>query len=127
MAASAGPEVRGTKITPMNGLIFNYRGGDFNGLKAEDLGEPSISYKEFMDKLKDGQVAYVEFIAPDGDAAYATLKGSGGDSKPIRIGEGFPIEQHDGYSSPTFAVRAVKNAGVPYKFVVPALRTYNAS
>ena len=39
----------------------------------------------------------------------------------IRIGEGYPIEQHDGYSSPAFAIRTVKNANVPYKFVVPAL------
>jgi hypothetical protein len=34
---------------------------------------------------------------------------------------GYPIEQHDGYSSPLFCVRAVKNANVPYTFVVPAL------
>jgi hypothetical protein len=34
------------------------------------------------------------------------------------------VEQHDGWSSPAFAVRAVKNAGVSYKFTVPALQAY---
>jgi hypothetical protein len=53
-------------------------------------------------------------MAPDGDAAYATFKE--GNGKPIRIGEGYPIEQHDGWSSPAFAVRIVKDANVPYKF-----------
>ena len=95
------------------------------------MNEPSITYADFNDKLKSGQIAFVEFLAPDGDVAYATIKTqSGGDSatssstssgNKVRIGEGYPIEQHDGYSSPMFCVRAVKNAGVPYKFVVPAL------
>jgi len=62
--------------------------------------------------------------APDGDVAYATLKGKEG--TPIRIGAGYPIEQHDGWSSPAFAVRTVKNAGVPYKFTVPGLEKYKS-
>ena len=89
------------------------------------MNEPSITYADFNEKLKSGQVAFVEFLAPDGDVAYATIKtqgeGGGSGSSKLRIGEGYPIEQHDGYSSPMFCVRAVKNAGVPYKFVVPAL------
>ena len=93
------------------------------------MNEPSITYADFNEKLKSGQVTFVEFLAPDGDVAYATIKtqgdgggsGSGNSSTKLRIGEGYPIEQHDGYSSPMFCVRAVKNAGVPYKFVVPAL------
>ncbi len=66
-------------------------------------------------------------MAPDGDAAYVTFKAKEGGAKasPIRIGEGYPVEQHDGYSSPMFCVRAVKNAGVPYKFTVPALAKIN--
>jgi len=122
--ADSGAEVRGIELTPFNGLIFQYRGGEFGGLKASDIDEPSMSYADFVAKLKGGEVDFVEFLAPDGDAAYATIKG---DSKPIRIGEGYPIEQHDGYSSPAFAVRAVKNAGVPYKFTVPALRTMSVA
>lgn len=117
--ASTGVEVRGTSINAFNGLIFNYRGNDFNGLDAKDIDEPSISYSEFVVKLKDGGVSFVEFYAPDGDVAYATLKEDG---RVIRIGEGYPIEQHDGYSSPAFAIRTVQNAGVPYKFVVPAMK-----
>lgn len=119
-SADTGAEVRGIELTPFNGLIFQYRGSEFGGLKGSDLNEPSISYADFMTKLKGGEVEFVEFMAPDGDAAYATIKGE----KPVRIGEGYPIERHDGFSSPAFAVRAVKNAGVNYKFTVPALRSY---
>jgi hypothetical protein len=123
--AETGVDVRGTAVTPFNSLIFQYRGSDFGGLQAADIGdEPSIPYAEFMTKLKNGDVSFVEFLAPDGDVAYATLKpsaGSSGSSNRIRIGEGYPIEQHDGYSSPAFAIRAVKNANVPFKFVVPGL------
>jgi hypothetical protein len=126
--ADTGAEVRGTPVNAFNGLAFQYRGSDFDGLKASELSEPSVSYAEFVEKLKAGEVAFVEFMAPDGDAAYATFKDGPSGTKPaIRIGEGYPIEQHDGYSSPAFAIRTVKNAGVPYKFVVPALRKYSGS
>jgi hypothetical protein len=129
VSAAQEPEYRqGIEVTPFNGLIFNYRNSQFGGLDADDLNEPSISYVEFCQKLKDGQVEFVEFMAPDGDKAYATLKTLDGQAKgpPIRIGEGYPIEQHDGWSSPAFAVRTVKNAGVPYKFTVPGLAKYQA-
>jgi hypothetical protein len=120
--AVTGAEVRGTPVNAFNGLAFQYRGSDFNGLSASDIDEPSISYQEFVTKLKSGDVLFVEFYAPDGDVAYATLKSTSNNSNnKIRIGEGYPIEQHDGYSSPAFAIRTVKNANVPYKFVVPAL------
>jgi hypothetical protein len=125
--ADTGTDIRGTKSTPLNGLAFNYRGTDYGGLTAAEINEPSISYADFMVKLKAGEVELVEFLAPDGDTAYATLKpkaGAAGKESPIRIGEGFPTEQHDGFSSPAFAVRAVKNAGVAYKFTVPALQAY---
>jgi hypothetical protein len=114
---------QGIEVNAFNGLIFNYRGGDFNGLDATAVNEPSVSYAEFNERLKSSQVASVEFLAPDGDVAYVTFKDS---DKKVRIGEGYPIEQHDGYSSPMFCVRAVKNAGVPYKFVVPALMKKNS-
>jgi hypothetical protein len=116
--ADTGAEVRGTQVNAFNGLIFQYRGNDFNGLAASDINEPSISYQEFVTKLQSNDVTLVEFYAPDGDVAYATLKST---KNRIRIGEGYPIEQHDGYSSPAFAIRTVKNSGVPYKFIVPAL------
>ena len=125
--ADTGAEVRGTPVNAFNALAFQYRGSDFNGLTASDIDEPSISYQEFVSKLKSGEVLFVEFYAPDGDVAYATLKSpsnspnNNNNNNKIRIGQGYPIEQHDGYSSPAFAIRTVKNANVPYKFVVPAL------
>ena len=67
----------------------------------------------------------MQFLAPNGDAAYATFKSSGdskeSNSKPIRIGEGYPIEDPEGWSSPAFVIKAVAKKGVPYKFVVPGL------
>eukprot|EP00547_Thalassionema_nitzschioides_P005614 CAMPEP_0194214178 /NCGR_PEP_ID=MMETSP0156-20130528/15309_1 /TAXON_ID=33649 /ORGANISM="Thalassionema nitzschioides, Strain L26-B" /LENGTH=173 /DNA_ID=CAMNT_0038942397 /DNA_START=77 /DNA_END=598 /DNA_ORIENTATION=+ len=113
------------KVDAFNGLIFNYRGNKFNGLDASDLDEPSVSFIDFGERLRKGQVAFVKFYAPDGDKAYVTFKTEEGKTvPPIRIGEGFPIEQHDGYSSPAFVVRALQNFDVPYEFVVPGLEKY---
>ena len=87
--ADTGAEVRGTAVTPFNGLAFQYRGSDFGGLKAADIDEPSVSYIDFMQRLKAGEVKFVEFLAPDGDKAYATfLDKDGKPQQPIRIGEG---------------------------------------
>lgn len=124
----------GVQLTPFNGLQFNYRGNDFGGLDATTLppGEPSVSYAEFLARLDKGEVSFVEFMAPDGDEAYATFqtKGDGGEAatvvkeKPIRIGEGYPVEDHGGWSSPAFVVKSVAKKGVPYKFTVRALAQY---
>lgn len=120
----------GVKLTPFNSLAFNYRGGESPTVDATSIDEVSISYAEFLDKLNSDQVTFVEFLAPNGDAAYATLKSSGteGDgsdtkstNKPVRIGEGYPIEDPEGWSSPAFVIKAVAKKGVPYKFVVPGL------
>lgn len=87
--ADTGAEVRGTQVNAFNGLIFNYRGNEFGGLKASDIDEPSVSYADFMGKLKEGKVQFVEFVAPDGDKAYATFLGDDGKAEaPLRIGEG---------------------------------------
>ena len=122
-ARAESAEVRGTKITPFNSLMFQYRGSDFGGLDETDIQGPSITYADFIGRMKAGEIDRVEFQAPDGDVAYCYLKDK--TAEAIRIGSGYPIEQHDGYSSPLFAIRAVKNAGVPYKFVVPALAKIN--
>ena len=80
----------GVPLTPFNGLAFQYRGNSNVGLDASSLDEPSISYAEFLDRMDKGEVTFVEFLAPNGDKAYATLKPSEGEtqSAPIRIGEG---------------------------------------
>eukprot|EP00584_Thalassiosira_punctigera_P006363 CAMPEP_0172532304 /NCGR_PEP_ID=MMETSP1067-20121228/5407_1 /TAXON_ID=265564 ORGANISM="Thalassiosira punctigera, Strain Tpunct2005C2" /NCGR_SAMPLE_ID=MMETSP1067 /ASSEMBLY_ACC=CAM_ASM_000444 /LENGTH=211 /DNA_ID=CAMNT_0013316809 /DNA_START=41 /DNA_END=676 /DNA_ORIENTATION=- len=117
----------GVKLTPFNSLAFNYRGGDSPSIDPTTLNEASIPYSEFLEKLNSDQVAFVEFLAPNGDAAYAMFKpngeggGSAEGSKPIRIGEGYPVEDPGGWSSPAFVIKAVAKKGVPYKFVVPGL------
>ncbi|KAL7459358.1 hypothetical protein ACHAWC_011079 [Mediolabrus comicus] len=111
----------GVQLTPFNSLAFNYRGGDSPTVDASTLNEPSVTYADFLEKLNANQVSFVEFLAPNGDEAYATFKSENNDSKPIRIGEGYPIEDPEGWSSPAFVIKAVAKAGVPYKFVVPGL------
>ncbi len=80
---------------------------------------PTPLTQEFLDRLSSGDVSYVEFLAPNGDRAYAQVG-----EKRIRIGEGYPVEQSKGWSSPAFAIRSVKDKGVPYRFVVPELEKY---
>lgn len=124
-SASAQDEI---EWTAFNGLIFNYRGGQYGGLDGSTLTEPSVPFREFGERLKNDEVAFVEFMAPDGDKAYVTFKPTKeGEAipKPIRIGDGYPIEQHDGWSSPAFVVRAVTRYNVPYKFTVPGLAAYS--
>ena len=80
----------GVPLTPFNGLAFQYRGNSNNGLDASTLDEPSIPYAEFLERMDKGEVTFVEFMAPNGDKAYATFKSTEGEnnSKTIRIGEG---------------------------------------
>ena len=66
---------------------------------VDNIKEPSISYSDFLAKLNSDQVSFVEFLAPNGDVAYATFKQSSLDgvnssntAQPIRIGEGYPLE-----------------------------------
>jgi len=116
----------GVKLTPFNGLAFQYKGVDNNGLDASTLNEPSISYAEFLERMDKEEVEFVEFLAPNGDVAYVTFKSKEGASKekPIRIGEGYPIEDPKGWSSPAFVVKSVKKKGVPFKFTLPMLANY---
>eukprot|EP00543_Licmophora_paradoxa_P004106 CAMPEP_0202451418 /NCGR_PEP_ID=MMETSP1360-20130828/9864_1 /ASSEMBLY_ACC=CAM_ASM_000848 /TAXON_ID=515479 /ORGANISM="Licmophora paradoxa, Strain CCMP2313" /LENGTH=145 /DNA_ID=CAMNT_0049069991 /DNA_START=62 /DNA_END=496 /DNA_ORIENTATION=+ len=100
LPASAAETRQGIEVTPFNGLIFNYRNSESGfGLDSSTLDEPSVPFMEFGERLQKGEVTFVEFMAPDGDAAYVTFKGTETDPspKPIRIGEGYPTEQHDGW------------------------------
>ena len=100
---------------------YNFTEGESPTVDSSALNEESITYSDFLDKLNNDKVKFVEFLAPSGDAAYVTLIDATEGSKPIRIGEGYPIEDPGGWSSPAFVVKAVAKKGVPYKFVVPGL------
>eukprot|EP00977_Amphora_coffeiformis_P014600 scaffold4097_cov166-Amphora_coffeaeformis.AAC.57 len=70
----------GKEIESWNSLIYNFKNNRLDGgLDASKLKEPSIPFTEFGEKLKNGEVTFVEFMAPNGDVAYATIKT--GDSK----------------------------------------------
>ncbi|CAB9497732.1 expressed unknown protein [Seminavis robusta] len=124
-ALGAGTPV-GREIGTFNSLIDNLKNIDLGGgLDASKLNEPSVPFSEFGEKLKNGEVAFVEFMAPSGDVAYATFKGKKDKEERIRIGQGYPISKKGSWSSPDYVIRAVSNFGVPYKFTVPALAKYN--
>ena len=117
----AGTPVR-REIDAFNSLVYNFKNEDLSGgLDASTLTEASIPFTEFGQKMKDGQVTFVEFMAPSGDVAYATIKGGNG---PIRIGQGYPINKRGRWSSPDYVIRAVSNFKVPYKFTVPGMPKY---
>eukprot|EP00965_Chrysotila_dentata_P206512 6183577-Pleurochrysis_carterae.AAC.1 len=88
----------------------SYGGTDFNGL--EGAPEGSLPYSEFLALIKEKRIQSVEFIPPSGDEAYAyVLDASGNGVKRVRIGDGWPIEMANGWSSPTWVVRILKVAG----------------
>ena len=104
-------------LNAFNTLTFGYRRKEFGGSEGTEINEESITYADFLAKIDKGEVKFVEFYAPDGDVAYATLEKASSDegkveTQKIRIGEGYPIEIHDGWSSPAFAIRTVKEKGV---------------
>lgn len=99
---------------------------EFVVLRASDIKGPSVSYADFLKRLDANEVENVEFMFPAGNEAYVTFKAMEEEEKqpPIRIGEGYPIEQSKGSSSPAYVIRIVKEKGVPYKFTVPMLENY---
>ena len=50
-------------------------------------------------------------MPPSGDEAYALIGG-----KSVRIGEGWPVEVSNSWSSPTWVVRILENEGIPYAY-----------
>jgi len=63
-ALGAGTPV-GREIDTFNSLIYNFKNIDLGGgLDASTLNEPSIPFVEFGEKMKNGEVAFVEFLAP---------------------------------------------------------------
>lgn len=79
----------GKEIESWNSLIKSFKNNRLDGgLDASKLNEPSIPFTEFGEKLKNGEVTLVEFMAPNGDVAYATIKtgkGKGKNAKTKRI------------------------------------------
>eukprot|EP00964_Phaeocystis_antarctica_P042218 scaffold24179_cov90-Phaeocystis_antarctica.AAC.3 len=108
-----------------------YSNTDFNGLTKEDAPTGSLPYPDFLKALKEKKVEGVVFQPPSGDVAFALIDGKSvrityrlrqpkpkPEPKPkpnqVRIGEGWPVEISNSWSSPTWVVRILKNEGVPY-------------
>ena len=120
--------VVGREIRSFNDLVYNFKNTALNGgLDASKIKGPSVPFIEFGERMKNGEVAFVEFMAPFGEEAYVTFKPKEGEKKspePIRIGQGYPTMGKDSWSSPDYVIRSVSNFGVPYKFTVPMLAKY---
>lgn len=105
--------------------MYTYIEGESPTIEAAALNnEPSITYIDFLSRLDAGTITYVEFFAPYGNIAYATFKEEINENNTTsrkRIGEGYPIEDPSGWSSPAFVIKAVAKKGVPYKFIVPGI------
>ena len=71
---------------------------DFNGLEGAPAG--SLPYPDFLKAVKEKKVEGVVFLPPSGNVAYAVI-----DGKSVRIGDGWPIEVSNSWSSPQWVVR----------------------
>lgn len=85
---------------------------DYPGAPAP-TDEDSITFMSFLESLDKGLIEKVDFSS-GGDKAYAFVKPEGGRGEPtrIRVGEGYPNEQGDGWSSPLWVVRALSDRHV---------------
>ena len=54
---------------------------------------------------------------PPPSAAPASAPAAGGDPQRVRIGEGYPIDTGDSWSTPLFVKRILDNKSIPYSFV----------
>lgn len=89
-----------------------YQNTDYDGMTKSEAPAGSMPYADFLDVVKEKKVTFVEFLPPAGDEAYATMA----DGARIRVGEGWPMEIGNSWSSPMWVGRILKNAEVPYKF-----------
>ena len=105
---------------------FGVRDTSLNGMPAEQAPPGSLPYSEFLKAVTDKKVEGVVFEPPSGDVAFALI-----DGKSVRIGEGWPKEMGNSWSSPTWVMRILEDEGVPYKFNIklntkPKARTSGA-
>eukprot|EP00903_Cladosiphon_okamuranus_P009364 g8928.t1 len=105
---------------PFTSICMGFGCGEFQGLDYPGAPAPtdeeSITFKSFLESLDKGLVAKVDFLA-GGNKAYAFVKPSAsGEPTRIRVGEGYPDEQGNSWSSPLWVVRALNDRNVPYHF-----------
>ncbi|CAN0068700.1 unnamed protein product [Ectocarpus fasciculatus] len=105
---------------PFTSICMGFGCGEFQGLDYPGAPAPtdedSITFKSFLESLDKGLVTKVDFLA-GGDKAYAFVKpDAAGEAARIRVGEGYPDEQGNSWSSPLWVVRALNDRNVPYHF-----------
>ncbi|GAB0496536.1 hypothetical protein MMPV_007849 [Pyropia vietnamensis] len=96
-APAAGPLSYGAKVLPAT-------------LSPAPQGVPSLPYVDFLDAVARGEVVRVDFY----DAGNVALAVVAGAPAPVRLGEGYPIDVDDGWSSPLWCMRVLADRGVPY-------------
>lgn len=103
----------------MNSLQFNYQNSDAPppADPSLDKNELQITYDQFLSLLTDKKIKKAEFSSA-GNVCYVEVEGVG---KMVRIGEGYPVEDPKGWSSPSFVIRSLKDKNVPYEYKVVGL------
>jgi len=137
----------------------DYRGQSFDGMPATGAApmvapitnQPipaaapdSMPYPDFLQAVKDKRVLGVDFIAPNGDEAYALIKDDGAGKRcreydpdatvvddvcRLRMGTGWPVEVANSWSSPSWVIRILDNNKIPFEFKIdlkkkPVRKTY---
>ncbi|KAG8457338.1 hypothetical protein KFE25_014067 [Diacronema lutheri] len=93
----------------------NYNGQGFGGMAAP-TDEATMPFAQFAAQLKDpeqrARVAKVDIYGAGGDKVYVSFA----DGTKARLGEGLPIDDSNGWSSPLWLVRILDNVNVPHAY-----------
>mmetsp|Transcript_12882 Transcript_12882/g.38887 ORF Transcript_12882/g.38887 Transcript_12882/m.38887 type:complete len:173 (-) Transcript_12882:946-1464(-) len=108
-------------VDPFNSMCLGFGCNSAQGVDrpfgaAKPTDEDSIDWAAFLAALEARQVARVEFDDVRMNKAWAIL--SDGDlPRRIRVGEGYPVESGQSWSSTLFVARILQNFKVSYTFL----------
>lgn len=107
---------------PFNSMCLGFGCNSVQGVDRisgapKPTDEDSIAWLDFLKALDDNRVARVDFVDVTMRKAYAVLKDGQQGTTVILIGEGYPIEVGNSWSSTAFVARILQNRGIGYTFL----------
>lgn len=119
----AQPCVAEVPVDPFNSMCLGFgcnavRGVEQNTGAPKPLDEDSIDWQTFLGLVDAKGVKRVEFGDVNMTKAWAVLDGD----KRVLIGEGYPLDQGDTWSSPLFVARILQNNNIKYSFIADLKR-----
>lgn len=110
-------------VDPFNSMCLGFgcnsvKGVELSSGTPKPTDEESMSWADFLAAIDEKKVARVDFFDVNMQKAYAVLN----DDVRILIGEGYPIEAGNSWSSTTFVARILNNNKVPYTFLTELKR-----